>query len=102
MSVLDDLAADRRGVILDLLMREPGYRLSDGVLRLSLKGLGRGVHRVTVIQADLAWLAEHGLARIERSPNDDGSETHIGTLTRAGKEVAEGAPHPGVARPDPR
>ncbi|WP_338665007.1 hypothetical protein VQH23_07480 [Pararoseomonas sp. SCSIO 73927] len=101
MSLAEELAADRRGVILDLLMREPGYKLSDDVLRLSLKGLGRGAHRVTVIQAELGWLAEHGLVRIEKD-HSDGVETQIGVLTRAGKEVAEGAPHPGVRRPEPR
>ena len=102
MSLADRMAEGRRGVILDLLHRDPGYRQSDDTLRISIRVLGRGSVLTSVVQADLLWLEQHGLVRIEREPIGDGTDAWVGILTRTGREVAEGAPHPGVTRPDPR
>ena len=96
MNLSERMAEDRRGVILHLLLSDDGMRLGDETIRVALHHLGRGSHRVSVIQADLAWLEEHRLVRLER----DG-EAWTATLTRDGRRVAEGARHPGVTRPDP-
>lgn len=102
MSLADKLAEDRRGVILALLQSDPGYRLGDATLRVALKHHGRGTVPTTVVQAELSWLEEHRLVKVERDVADDGTPVWIATLTRTGREVAEGAPHPGVTRPDPK
>lgn len=101
MTIATRLAEDRRGVILALLHADASYRLGDEALRVGLSHLGRGTHRITVIQADLAWLEEHRLVRVERDHGVDGSPVWVAVLTRDGRAVAEGAPHPGVTRPDP-
>lgn len=101
MNLAERMAEDRRGVILALLLADDGWRLGDEALRVALSRLGRGTLRVSVVQADLAWLEQHRLVRIERDHGTDGTPVWVAVLTREGRAVAEGAAHPGVTRPDP-
>jgi hypothetical protein len=93
----DVLAADRRRVILAMLAGDDDYSLNDTVLKQAMAAVGHKIGRDQV-QADLVWLEQHGLLRITKPD----AAIWVATLTEAGQEVAEGRPHPGIARPAPR
>lgn len=100
MSLTNVLAEDRRLVALRLLS-EGGFRASESVLR---KGLDFFGHRISheLMRADLEFLREHGLLRIEALHPPSGGELWLAHLTDAGDEVARGVSvHPGVARRGP-
>lgn len=89
----------RRLVMLRRLAGEPGYEIAASIL-------GHHCRRVGVpstsdqIAAAAAWLAEQGCVTLRHEDSED-QETVL-RLTRAGREVAEGARVlPGVLRPDP-
>lgn len=100
-SMADVLAEDRRLVVLRGLAEDSGRRMNEYVLKRVLKYFGHDVSR-DVVRADLAWLAEQRLIRIERLHDDAGAEMQIAHLTEDGEDVGGGRPHPGVARPAPR
>lgn len=100
MSYASLLAADRRLTVLRALEADAGYALNDGVLKVVLAGIGHDVARDQV-RADLTWLAEAALIRLEKLPTTDGRETWVAHLLDEGAVVARGKPHPGVARPAP-
>ncbi len=94
------LAEDRRLVILRCLTEVPGYEANESVLRTGLAHFG---HRVAgdLVRADLQWLSDHGLLRIETLAANAG-DLWLATLTVAGNDVARGdAVHPGVKRREP-
>ncbi len=96
MSVFSD---DRRLTLLRGLAEAPGRQANDLVLQRVLAMVG---HRAShdMVRADIAWLAEHELVRLEKLPLDPSGEIWIASLTGAGEDVASGAStHPGVARP---
>ena len=100
MSLQNVLAEDRRLVVLRLLS-EGGFRANESVLRKGLDAFG---HRIAheLMRADLAFLQEHGLLRIETLHPPSGTELWLAQLTDAGDEVARGVSvHPGVARRGP-
>ncbi len=100
MSFASLLAEDRRLVILRCLTEVPGYEANESVLRTGLAHFG---HRVgsDIVRADLAFLADHDLLRVEKLAGGAG-ELWLATLTAAGRDVAEGdRVHPGVKRRGP-
>jgi hypothetical protein len=98
MSLGNILAEDRRLVILRVLS-EGGYVANESVLRKSLAAFGHQVGS-DIVRADLTFLAEHDLVRIETLHPPSG-ELWLIHLKSAGEEVAQGRQHPGVARRGP-
>ena len=98
MSFADELAADRRLVILRALSEDvSGGTANENVLQLALRAFGHQVGR-DMVRADLEFLREHQLVTLEKI---DGMRTEIwiGKLLPAGEDVAYGkSRHPGVAR----
>lgn len=93
MNYAEFRAESRRLALLRVLAESPGYSANESVLQTALDGLGFRESRDTV-RADMNWLAEQGLARVE----DVG--VMVSTLTARGEDVASGrGTHPGVQRP---
>ena len=92
-----DFARERRRLsALQLLAEAPEYSHNDAVLRAGLSAVGHPVS-ADALRADLAWLAEQGLAAVEAV-----GEVRVVRLTERGEDVAAGrARCPGVARPRP-
>lgn len=91
------LAEDRRLAILRTLSEAEGYQLNEMVLRTVLNGFGHQVDRVQC-RADLIWLDQHALIRIEHLNAPTSGELWLAHLREAGQAVARGKFHPGVAR----
>jgi hypothetical protein len=98
MSFADTLAEDRRLIMLRAL-DDVSYSANESVLRSVTEGLGHRVSR-EMIRADIQFLAEHSLVRIEKLPAQSG-EIWIAHLLPTGQDVARGRVHPGVARREP-
>lgn len=96
MTFEESLAEDRRRIVLSLLDNVNGNSLNEQVLKLGLQRTGHTID-VDLMRADLAWLHDHGLARLEKIPVS-GGEMWVSHLTERGGDVAKGARHPGVAR----
>lgn len=95
-SFAEHLAADRRLVVLRLLEQSPDYRGNAFLLQRALDGFGHAVG-MDRLETDLAWLAEQGLARLDKVGG-----VSIATLTQRGADLAHGrVTVPGVARPAP-
>lgn len=87
---------DRRLVILRALENAAQYRANAYLLRRYCDSVGHAVS-ADRMEADLAWLAEQGLANREVTQG-----VTVLTLTQRGLDVAAGrAACPGVARPQP-
>lgn len=90
------LEEDRRLTILVLLADAAGYQANQFLLLSALDTFGHVVS-MDRLRADLAWLAEQGLATVGTT-----AAVEIATLTARGLDVAQGrAVHPGVKRPRP-
>ncbi len=100
MSLADTFDKDRRLVILLLLLKQDDYSLSAPLLTKAVQQLRHRVYP-DVIEADLVLLEQHRLVKRETIDVDSG-QMSIATLTRLGRDVAEGRPHPMVARPSPK
>lgn len=88
--------ADRRLVILRLLMEEHQYRASEMILWRALELFGHAV-ALDVVRVDMDWLAEAGLLTVQTV-----ADIHIATLTTHGLDAATGrATVSGVQRPAP-
>jgi hypothetical protein len=97
MSFAEELAADRRLVVLRALAEMPGNAGNESVVKQALDYFG---HRVgsDIVRADLQFLSDHGLLRIEKIEAAKG-ELWVARLTQAGDDVAAGrSVHPGVKR----
>ncbi len=97
MTISNILAEDRRLVILRTLSEVQKFHLNEMVLRTVLDGFGHKVAR-DVMRADLIWLEQHMLIRIEKLDAPTSGELWLVHLKEAGQAVAEGRFHPGVAR----
>lgn len=91
---------DRRLVLLRLLNEQDDYSLSAPLLTKAAQQLRHRVYP-DVIEADLVMLDQHRLIKREELAMGDAKMT-IATLTKLGRDVAEGRPHPLVARPSPK
>lgn len=100
MSLSEVLHEDRRLVILLCLTEVPAAQLNEDVLRQGIIRVGHQVDR-TDIRADVQFLADHALVRVEKLAMASG-ELWVVHLLSAGDAVARGKPHPGVARPSLR
>lgn len=88
--------ADRRLTILKLLEQSDDYSANEYLLQSALGGFGHNCSSDTV-RAELAWLAEQGLAHLDETGGVD-----VARLTRRGHDAASGrARVPGVKRPRP-
>lgn len=99
MSIEKVLAEDRRLVMLRCLSEAKGFQLNESTLRHALRVFAHHVDH-DLMRADVAYLEKHGLVRTETLSAASG-ELVLVTLTEAGSDVAEGTPHPGVARRTP-
>lgn len=93
-SFADHMAADRRHIMLRVLLTSVRYTSNANTLQSMTARLGYPVS-LDRVQTDVAWMTEQGLVT---------SETVGGlvvvTMTARGQEVAQGfATVPGVARP---
>jgi len=92
----DYLRQDQRLVMLRILSELPQYRSNSSVLASLLGEFGHHPSRDQV-KAELVWLGEQGLVKVE----DIGSVLVV-TLTERGADVAAGrASVPGVSKPRP-
>lgn len=98
-NVQDIFTKNRRLAILRFLAEDQDYSLNTSVLQSALAAIGHGVSR-DVVEADAAWLAEQGLATMERLDN---LPVTVLRISARGVDVARGVTsHPGVDRPLPR
>ena len=97
MSFTDELAADRRLIILRALSEDvSGGTANENVLALALRAFGHQVGR-DLVRADLQFLKDHRLIAVETLQGMR-AEIWIGKLLPAGEDVAYGKTrHPGVA-----
>jgi hypothetical protein len=99
-SFADRLREDRRLVTLRLLLETRGYSLNSSNLHAGLDYLSIKCTRAEVL-ADLRFLSDNGLVKLE--PLADIEGLYGCTLTRAGREVAQGVQEvAGVSTPGPR
>lgn len=98
MSFAQIQAEDRRLIILRAL-DESNYHANETVLKQVTEQLGHLPSR-ELIRADIGFLAEHGLIRLERLATQSG-ELWIAHLLAGGRDVARGRAHAGVARREP-
>lgn len=89
------LAEDRRGAILRILGTVEGHALNEDLLTRELLRARFGQVTQDDMRGLLAWLERQGLVEIERLEGD----LWAVTATRAGRDVARGAEHPGIAQP---
>lgn len=97
MKTDDDLmGAQRRLTILQLLQKDPDYRLNDAMLQELLGMRGHGVSMARV-RADLVFLEQSGLIVVQELPG-----CSVAILRNDGVDAASGVSQfPGVARPRP-
>ncbi|GAB0119463.1 VpaChn25_0724 family phage protein [Acidisoma sp. 7E03] len=100
MSLGEVLARDRRRMMLACLKEDPGYALNERSLRMMLEHIGHNLSS-DQLRDEALYLETHLLARVEKLPTSIG-ELWLLHLTEKGLDVANGTPHPGVARPAPR
>ncbi len=101
MSLAEGFARDRRALILALLREQSssGYELSARLIFKALKRIRVNVFE-DIVEADIAFLASHGLVETSQQPIGGGLMGLHAALTRAGHDVANGREHPFVDPPD--
>ncbi len=97
-SFAERLAADRRGAVLRILGAAEGFALNEDLLTRELLRARFGAVTQDDMRGLLSWLERQGLVSIEKLAHG-GTELWAVTATRAGRDVARGAEHPGVAQP---
>lgn len=96
MNYPEIVEADRRLVILKVLLDSAGYACNEHLLGTLLGSFGHAVSNDRV-RTDLAWLLEQGLISVREVGG-----VQIATLLQRGSFVATGvASVPGVKRPAP-
>lgn len=86
----------RRLAVLQLLQKEPGYRLNDAIICDLLTQLGQA-SPLSLVRTELAWLEQNGQLTTQELPG-----CTVAILLEAGAETALGASMvPGIARPRP-
>jgi hypothetical protein len=84
----------RRLAILQLLHKEPGYRLNDQLIQALLAELGQA-SPLSLVRTELAWLEQLGQLTTQDLPG-----CTVAILLEAGVDTAQGlAQVPGIARP---
>lgn len=95
MNFAERLAQDRRRALLEILLEAEGFGLNEDLLVRELQRVRFGVVTRDDMRGYLTWLERQGLLEIERLDGD----LWAAIATRAGRDVARGADHPGVAQP---
>jgi hypothetical protein len=95
VSIAEDLAKERRRLILEHLAAAEGNALPAGVLA---SVVAQAVHRAwrDVVDADITLMAQHVLVATEELPSPVGPQRWV-TLTGLGLDVAKGRAHPLIA-----
>ena len=78
------LTQDQRLIMLQALLKMPGYSGNDSILRTCLAEYGHKCSR-DLIRNHLAWLQEQGLVALE-----DVGGLLVAVMTERGQDVAEG------------
>lgn len=112
MTFAERVAEDRRAAVLRILEAAEGHSLNEDILVRELMRLRMGVVTQDDMRGLLTWLERQGLVAIEQlagaaTPAGSaagargacGGALWIAQATRAGRDVARGAKHPGVAQP---
>lgn len=87
---------DRRLLILQVLEKDPDYRINEHVIRGALDLYGHGIS-LDALHGELAWLDEQGLVTLATV-----GPVQVARLTARGEDAALGrAVIPGIARPRP-
>lgn len=99
-TLAERMAEDRRGTVLRILEAAEGHALNETILTRELERLRMGVVTQDDMRGLLNWLERQGLVKVEQlsSPATHGA-LWVAEATRAGRDVARGAKHPGVAQP---
>jgi hypothetical protein len=100
MMNLTRVVTEQRRLAILRTLDELGYNLNEDVLQQALAEMSLASVSKDMVRADLTYLAEHSLMRIEKLPRASG-EMWIAHLLIAGKEVANGRFHVGVAQRQP-
>lgn len=99
MSLAERIAQDRRAAVLHILLAVEGHALNEDLLTRELTRLRAGVVTHDDMRGLLLWLERQALVVLERLEDGRGGELWTATATRAGRDVARGAAHAGVAAP---
>ena len=100
MMNLTKVVTEQRRLALLRTLSEVAYHLNEDVLLQALEEMSVASATKDLVRSDLTYLQDNGLIRVEKLPRTS-SELWIGHLTAAGKDVANGRPHPGVAQRQP-
>jgi hypothetical protein len=100
MTLTEVMQQDRRLVVLRTLSEVPEFRLNESILRQALREIGHPEATKELVRADIQFLAQHNLVRIEKLSMESG-ELWLVKLLDGGMDVANGTPHEGVARRSP-
>ena len=99
MSLHQILAEQRRRSLLEALAEDPEHIGNERVLRQYLTARVSDVDR-DQLRADLAWLEQAGLLRVEKLEAGEAGVLWRARLLDRGLAVAKGRQHPGVADVD--
>ena len=100
MMNLTKVVTEHRRLAILRTLDELGYNLNEDVIHQALAEMSLASVSKDMVRADLAYLEEHALIRIDRLQKANG-QMWIAHLHVAGKEVANGRPHVGVAQRQP-
>ena len=100
MMNLTKVVTEQRRLAILRTLAELAFNLNEDVLLQALDEMSVASATKDLVRSDLTYLQEHGLIRIEMLPRSAG-ELWIAHLTIAGKDVANGRTHPGVAQRQP-
>lgn len=92
------LTEDRRGAILRILVAVEGHTLNEDLLTRELLRMRFGIITQDDMRGLLSWLERQELVTVEKI-GEAPAQLWIAGATRAGRDVARGAQHPGIAAP---
>ena len=100
MMNLTKVVSEQRRLAILRTLSELSFHLNEDVILQALNEMSLAGVSKDLVRADMTFLAEHGLIRIEEMRKANG-ELWIAHLLVAGKEVANGRTHVGVAQRQP-
>ncbi len=100
MMNLTKVVTEQRRLAILRTLAEVSYNLNEDVLIQALGELSVATVTKDMVRADMTFLAQGGLIRVETLPKERG-ELWIAHLLTHGKEVAEGRHFPGIAQRQP-
>ena len=98
MGLAQVFAEDRRKIIL-VVLDKSNHSANEDILKQVIDERGNQAFK-DMIRADMEFLEEHALIRIEKLPKERG-ELWIAHVLPAGRDVARGRSHVGVSRHEP-